>query len=247
MMQIGLFRRNVMKTVQAKATKLALRTATKSTPRVQAAQATVALTVHTGQLLQALSQYVLGAQQTQEMKDHAFHTMGDIGADLAILCRVLKVNMPSSTKKVKLVGTRAAALLQLDSLSTDLLRQVERGLFVSPTMTTVKKMVSMPQKGGAKEERDVEIVNAEAETAAETDRQAEMKSFLSGAVDVFWRLNFDLFGQPPAAVLDAKFKRLQAQYPEITFDTGDTPKAPKAKAKKAPAKPKKQAEEPVPA
>jgi len=219
-----------MKTLNAKATKLALRTASKSTTRVQAAQATVALKVHTGQLLQALSQYVLGFPQTQEMKDNALHTMGDIGADLAVLCRVLKVSMPSSTKKVKLVGTRAAALLQLDSLATDLLRQTDRSLFVAPPMVKVKKMVSMPQKGGAKEERDVEVVDAPADTQAETDRQAEMKSFLSGAVDVFWRLNFDLFGQPPVAALDAKFKRLQAEHPEISFDTGEKKQEPVAPA-----------------
>ena len=76
--------------------------------------------------------------------------LGDIGYDLTALARVLKVKMPSTTKKVKLVGTRGAAMLQLDSLTTDLLRQVEQGLFVSPKMTTVKKIVSMPQKGGAR-------------------------------------------------------------------------------------------------
>ena len=58
--------------------------------------------------------------------------LGDIGYDLTALARVLKVKLPSSTKKSKLVGTRGAALLQLDSLATDLLRQVEQSLFRHP-------------------------------------------------------------------------------------------------------------------
>jgi hypothetical protein len=77
----------------------------------------------------------------------------------------------------------------------------------------------MPQKGGAKEERDVEVVDAEADQAAEADRQNQMKSFLSGAIDVFWRLCFDMTGQAPVAVLEAKFTRMKAEYPAVTFDT----------------------------
>ena len=103
--------------------------------------------------------------------------------------------------------------LQLDSLATDILRQAEQSLFVSPTMTTVKKMVTMPQKGGAKEERNVDIVDAAAEQAAETERQNQMRSFLAGAIDVFWRLCFDMTGEPPVKVLDAKFARMKEGIP----------------------------------
>jgi len=217
-MQIGTFRRNVGKTLTPKLTKTALRLVSKNTARTQTAQGAVGLKSHTGQLLQITSQYLLGLPQTQEMKDQAFVTLGDIGYNLTVLARVLKVKLPSTTKKAKLVGTRGAAILQLDSLATDLLRQTEQGLFVSPKMTMVKKMVSMPQKGGAKEERDVEVVDAEADQAAEADRQNQMKSFLSGAIDVFWRLCFDMTGQAPVAVLEAKFARMKTEYPAVTFD-----------------------------
>lgn len=242
-MLIGTFRRNVVKSLTPKATKTALRTVSKNTSRMQIAQGAVALKGHTGQLLQTTGQYLLGLQQTQEMKNDSARVLGDIGYDLTLLARVLKVKLPSSTKKSKLVGTRGAAILQLDSLATDLLRTVERGLFVSPQMTTTTKMVSMPQKGGAKEERTVDIVDLAAEQAAEMERQTEMKSFLSGAIDLFWRLCFDMTGNPPEAVLQAKLDRLPQEFPSITFDTEVKKKAGPKKGPKA----KKVAAEPVPA
>lgn len=227
-MQTGTFRRQVGKTFAAKTTKTAIRTASKNTTRVLVAQGTVALKGHTGQLMQTMSQYLLGLQQTQEMKDAASTVLGDIGFDLAMLCRVLKVKLPASTKKSKLVGTRAAALLQLDGLTTNLLRQVERGVFVSPKMTTVKKMVALPLKG-TKEERNVDVVDVEAEAAQEAERQNEMKSYLAGAVDVYWRLCFDVTGKPPAAAFEDKFKRMHSEFPNVTW-AEDKPKA-KTKAK----------------
>jgi len=238
-MQIGTFRRNVAKTLPVKATKTALRMVSKNTVRTQVVRGAVGLKGHTGQLLQIMGQYLLGLPQTQEMKDHATATLGDIGYDLTAIARVLKVKLPSSTKKAKLVGTRGSAILQLDSLATDILRQAEQSLFVSPTMTTVKKMVPMPQKGGAKEERNVEVVDVAAEQAAEMERQNQIRSFLSGAIDVYWRLCFDLTGEPPVTVMDAKFARMKKDFPGITFDSGEkkakatkaAPPAPKAVAK----------------
>lgn len=246
-MQTGLFRRQVMKTMSVKASKLALRTVAKNTQRVQIAQGTVALKVHSGRLMQAMSQYVLGLQMTQEMKQDADVALGDIGYDLALLSRVLKAKLPSATKKSKLVGTRAAALLHLDVLSTNLLDAVQKGLFVSPKMTTVKKMVTVSMKDGAhlQEEREVSVVDTEGEKAAETARQHEMQVLLSAVVDVFWRLCLDITGKPPVGVMEEKFTRMQAEFPSVTWvvDAPKTaPKAPteaKAKAPKAKAKAEK--------
>ena len=217
-MTIGAFRKSVGKTLTTKSVKTAMRVASRNTQRTQIAQAAVALKGDTGRLIQNMGQYLLGLQATQEMKDEAFQTLGDIGYDLTVLARTLKVKLPSSTKKSKLVGTRSAALLQFDSLTTDLLRQVEVGVFGSPKMTSIKKMVTNPSKGGAKEERDVDVVDVEADKAAEAERQTQMKSFLSGAIDVYWRLCFDVTGKAPAAVLDAKFARMKAQYPNVEFE-----------------------------
>jgi len=217
-MTIGAFRKSVGKTLTTKSVKTAMRVASRNTQRTQIAQAAVALKGDTGRLIQNMGQYLLGLQATQEMKDGAFQTLGDIGYDLTVLARTLKVKLPSSTKKSKLVGTRSAALLQFDSLTTELLRQVEVGVFGSPKMTSIKKMVTNPSKGGAKEERDVDVVDVEADKAAEAERQTQMKSFLSGAIDVYWRLCFDVTGKAPAAVLDAKFNRMKAQYPNVEFE-----------------------------
>jgi hypothetical protein len=248
-MKIGMFRRVVAKTLIPKRIKIAMRTTSKNTVRTLLARSTVALKVHTGQLLQTTGAYVLGAQQTQEMKDHALLDLGNIAYDLTVMARTLKVKLPSSTKKIKLVGTRGAALLQLDSLATNLLHTVEGGLFDTPPMVTVKKMVPMPQKGGVKEEREVRVVDAEADEAAEATRQNQMRSFLSGAIDIYWRLCFDLLGEPPAGVLEAMATRLKADYPEeAPAPTPVAPAAPKGKvtfpaavppAKKAPVKGKK--------
>ena len=248
-MVIGTFRRNVGKTFTPKVTKLALRTASKNTQRTQIAQASVSLKEHTGRLLQITGPYVLGAQQTQEVKDEAFKVLGDIGFDLAALSRGFKTKLPSSTKKIKLVGTRGAAILQLDSLATDLLAQTAKSLFAAPKTTSVQKMVSMPQKGGVKEERTVEIVDAAAEHGAEAERQTSMQSFLSGAVDVYWRLCWDMTGQVPAAILAAKFERMKTEYPGVQFDTAPKVKKAASTATAAPAPKKKAAKaaEPVPA
>jgi hypothetical protein len=230
-MKIGMFRRQVAKTFAVKATKIGLRNASKSTSRVLAAQSAVALKAHTGQLVQATSQYLLGLQMTQEMKDAAFVAMGDIGFDLTALCRVLKVKLPSSTKKSKLVGTRAAAILQLDSLTTNLLVEAQESMFSGFKATKVTKMVSMPQKGGVKEEREVEVVDVDAETLANEARQTEMRSYLTGAVDVYWRLSFDLLGEAPASALAAKFDRMKVEFPGTTWAEDVKPKAGKAKPK----------------
>ncbi len=218
-MTIGTFRRYVSKTLTTKSVKTAIRTVSRNTQRTQIAHATVALKGNSGRLIQNMSQYLLGVQTSQEMKDEVFQTLGDIGYDLAVLARVLKVKLPSSTKKSKLIGTRGAALLQFDGLTTNLLHQVEQGVFVSPKMTTIKKMVTNPSKGGVKEERDVEVVDVEADKAAEAARQNDMKPLLSGAIDVYWRLCFDVTGKAPEAVLDAKFERMKAQFPNVVFES----------------------------
>jgi len=59
-------------------------------------------------------------------------------------------------------------------------------------------------------------------------------------VQLFWRLNFELFGQPPVVVFQHKFGRMVGEYPDVTFDTVETksetpakPKTPKVKKEKA--------------
>ena len=220
-MQIGTFRKNVMKTVAVKGSKLGIRTVSRNTNKTNIAHAIVWLKGHVGSLLQVLTPYVLGAQMSAEHKADALVVMGDIAYDLTVLCRVLKVKMPSATKKSKLTGTRTAGLMELDSLATDLLQVMERGTFQSPKLKTIKKVVVLPNKGGAKEERDVEVVDVEAEAKADLARQDTMRSLLTSFVALFWRLTYDTLQAPPVVVIDAKFARMVKDFPDVTFDTSE--------------------------
>lgn len=215
-MTIGIFRRQVAKTMAPKPVKMALRTVAKNTARTQVAHAVVALKTDTGRLMQAMSQYLLGLQQSQAMKADAAYVLGDIGFDLVALSKVLKVKLPAATKKNKLTGTRGAGLLHLDGLATNLLRQVSQGLFVAPKMTTKSKIVANPHTG-TKEERQVDVVDSEADAAADAVRMAELKSLVTEAVALYWRLCFDITGQAPDALLKAKFARMQAEFPTIAW------------------------------
>jgi len=223
-MLIGTYRKNVMKTVAIKPAKLGLRVVSKNTLRTNLLHATVSLKAHTGRLMQSLSQYVLGLPMTQEMKDAAFKDMADISYDVMILCRALKLKMPASTKKIKLTGTRTAAILTLDSLTTDLLAEVETGIFNGPQMTRVTKDVVLPNKGGIKESREVDVVDVAAESEVEKKRQEQMRTLLAGIVDVYWRLSFDMFQTPPVALFEHKFNRMRQAFPSVEFDVADKPK-----------------------
>ena len=55
---------------------------------------------------------------------------------------------------------------------------------------------------------------------------------------MYWRLCFDMTGEPPVAVLDAKFARMQKEYPAIAFDTGEKKPKPAAAGPVAKAKAK---------
>lgn len=215
---IGTFRKNVMKTLNAKSAKNGLRLVAKNTVRTNITHTTVTLATSTGRLTQLLTPYLLGAQFTPEMKTHAAEVMGDVGYDLTVLCRLLKVKLPSSTKKIKLSGTRSAAILQLNNLSTEILRVVEEGVFGGPKMTKVTKDVVLPNKGGVKESREVDVIDSDAETSAETDRQVGIKNYLTAMVDLYWRLSFEMLGHPPAELFAAKLAGMQIAHPEITFD-----------------------------
>src|ERR1041385_7290378 len=150
-MKSGTFRKNVLKTVQIKPIKAGLKQVARNTLRTHITHGIVSLNLHTGNVLQALTPYVLGEQMLPSMTDSAKIALGDVVADLALLCRALKVKMPTATKKSKLTGTRGAALLHMASLATDLLGFVHGGITNGPMLKAVEKEVVLPNKGGAKE------------------------------------------------------------------------------------------------
>lgn len=227
-MQIGQFRKNVMKTVNTKTVKAGIRQVSRNTLKANIAHSGVSLAVGVGNLVQALSQYVLGEQIKPEMKEDALIEMGNVGYHLVVLARVLKVKLPSSTKKIKLQGTRTAALIELQGVVTDFLEIVGLSLFEAPPTTTVKKMVVMPNKGGAKEERDTQVIDVAAEAAKDQLQQTALAAMLTDAVQLYWKLCFSTFEQPPVIAFENKFARMQKEYPGIEFDTSVPTPKPKA-------------------
>jgi hypothetical protein len=247
------FRKNVLKTVNIKQSKLALKFTAKKNHKTAIAAAVVRVSRDVGVVLEKQRNYLLGLQMTQESKQELRPVMGDLGADLVVLCRFLKVKTPTTTKKSKLVGTRGAALLQLDSLSTDMLATIGDALFAAPKMKTVKKLVNIPNGGKDvhKEERDVQVIDVEAEGKAEQEREERLRKLTSQVVDLFWKMCFDIYAQPPAVLLQQKLERLVSEYPTTQFVLTETPKK-TAEAAKAPsgkkgkkAVSKKSADEPV--
>lgn len=220
-MQSGTFRKNVMRSMDAKAAKLGLKNVAKNTQRTSMVMTAVLFASHVGQLIQALSQYILGLQLSSEMKDTARTAMQDIGFDLAAFCRVLRISMPASTKKSKLSGTRTAAVLQLWSAATAILTTVSTGVFSGPKMKIVTKMVTIPSKAGAKEERQVSVVDPDLEKGAESERQESIKAAVGVAIDVYWRICYDLFETPPWTLFDEKMERMKVEFPHVEFETAD--------------------------
>jgi hypothetical protein len=216
------FRKNVLKTVNIKQSKLALKFTAKKNHKTAISAAVVSVSRDVGEVM-----------AKQELKP----AMGDLGADLVVLCRFLKVKTPTTTKKSKLVGTRTAALLQLGSLSTDMLATVGDALFAAPKMKTVKKLVNIPNGGKDvhKEERDVQVIDVDLEGKAEQEREERLRKLTAQMVDLYWKLCFDVYAQPPAALLLQKLERLVSEYPKTEFILTDPPKKTATPDKKAPA------------
>lgn len=230
-MQIGTFRKNVMKTVNAKTAKAGLRRLASNTQRTNIFQTTVAVRTDMGRLLSALRPVVLGEQFTAAMEATASPAFGDLGASLVALAKLLKVKTPTSTKKAKLVGTRTLGLMELDQVTTEALG-VAQGIFTGPVTLTVNKEITLPSTG-EKVKRDVQEVDKEKEEAAEAGRITELQSLITKAVDLYWRLSLDIFKSAPAPMFAAKMDRLKAAYPSVQFETEPVKEAKPETAKEA--------------
>jgi hypothetical protein len=228
------FRKNAMKTHIPKSIKLGLQTTSKNRLRTSVAAQTVSLKANVGGVIQDTRDYILGTSDfTEDMKAHVLGDFGQIGYDLTILSKLLKVKTPTATKKIKLTGTRTAGLLELDALTTDLLTVINTSTFTAPVMTLTKKMVTLPNKGGIKEEREVAVIDMAKESELEAHRQESIKTTLAKVIDLFWRLCFDIFHEAPALVFSHQFEAMQARYPNIEFEVGGTEDAEEATEAKA--------------
>ena len=219
---IGNFRKNVAKTISAKAAKLGLKTLVKNTQAVNIAHVGADLTRNVGNLLQSQEQNILGFQVTQEDKDKAAFFLGDVGASVVALAKVLKVKTPSSASKKKLVGTRASNLLQLHSLATDLFFFAEELMFATPPTTKVNKDVKNPSTGVVTN-REVSVVDEAANKVVQAANEASIKSALESIIPLYWGLCYDITGNAPSLVMASKLERMKTEHPEIAFEKDSEP------------------------
>lgn len=233
----GVFRKNAIKLMSAKEIKKSLRFNGKSNLRVLLAKAATNIVIDSNALVADLSMYMLGFPFTQEIKDKAEAGMQNLGLSIVTMARILKVKTPSSTRKMKMAGTRGANLLILIDSSADLLEVTRAFTFDKTSSITVKRMINIPGAvNGApkKEEREVEVVDEEKEAAHFENHQNTLKSILENMIVIYWKLCFDMFAEGPAFLFAKKLKQLQVENPEIKFELTEKTTEPKAKEVKVP-------------
>ena len=208
-MQIGLYRKTVMKALDTKRAKVGLKMVARSNTRTNIALASVGLTAEVGKLLYVLNPYILGLQFTKEMREGAEYTFGQIGYHLTILSRLLNVKTPQATKnRMKMHGTRTANLLQLLNASTEVL-QLFGGTFDGPPMREVDKLIVLPKQNGKKEMRKVRQVDVDADKQVQLDRMRQLRSIVAFACDLYWRLCVDIFQVAPAVFFARSARELE--------------------------------------
>ena len=107
-----------------------MRKVARKTTTTNLSHAIVGLKSETGELLQGLHAYILGTQLNDAMRSNAREELGDIAYYTTVLCKVLKIKMPTSSKKVALKNmTLTDALLRIDGVATDLLDQYKKSFY----------------------------------------------------------------------------------------------------------------------
>ena len=216
------YRKNVFKTLSIKPAKEGVKYAARNTARINLFHATTGLATECMELVKGLTPYILEGKVSAEAKDNAFEELGDVGYYLNVLAKTLKLKAPSSTKKVKLVGTRAKALLDLLGHAETLLSIQKKVFYGLKTKDIVKNVAASPAKGlkPAQEAhaKTMQVLDAEAQDAVDVARAAAMLEPLNAAIGVFYALCFDMFNVAPAAVYAGNIAKLAHRYPEGFFE-----------------------------
>jgi len=245
-MENALYRKNVLKTLSLKPAKLGLKYVLKNQRTVNILHTAVGLSTEVGELFAGLSDYISGASRfTDDMRVNAFEECGDIGYYVVALAKQLKAKIPGSGKKVKLKGTRTAALLELLRLSTDIL-SLNKKVFYGPKMSVLKehreKKVFDVDAAGLriptgtmnkfnKPEYSFKLVDTLVEIyhvdlpgteAMWVEREAQMILLLQQFCDIFWALVYDLFEVTPSNVFVGNIAKLEKRYGKGFFDLSDS-------------------------
>jgi NTP pyrophosphatase (non-canonical NTP hydrolase) len=246
LMQLPLYRKNVFKTWIRRAIKDAAKYVARDSKRASVLHALIGMATEVGDLFQALQQYLLEGRMSSGAKDAAFEEMGDLGYYLVVTAKMLKVRLPGAGKKIKLVGTRGKALMDLQTVVTKLLstgkhalesvaeKEVQKAVPARAEVTNKAGKVIRPATvAGTK---TVMVLDPEKQKEIDQEVHDQQEELLVQAADLYYRLCYDLFQQPPAAVFYGNVVKLQTLHQGVAFELT----APKAVAK-APAKPVKAA------
>lgn len=218
-MDAGLYRKNVMRTLSIKPAKLGLMVTARNTERTNVQHCIDGFVSETLEFFKAMRPYVEGQQLSKvnlKGSDGVVIELGDVGYYLAVLCKVLKLKAFSAKKKVKLETTITAAMMDLLACASDL-ADLAKKTYYGPKTTSIVKQVKNP-KTQEVSDKTVIVVDKEAEAAAWTERKALMVPLIERAAELHSMLCLAILGTTTAPVNMANILKLAVRYPEGYFE-----------------------------
>ena len=204
-MDTAQYKRGVMKTLSIKPAKEGLRYAARNTGRTTLLHGAVGLATEAMELLGAAQQYLLDGRMTSEARAAVVDELGDCGYYLVVMAKTLKVKVPGSGKKLKIVGTRGKALL-------DFLHLAERILSSQKKVFYGVKTMDNPALPGRL------VLDPAAQAEVDAGWAEVLKPLIVAALDLYARLSHDLTGGSAAEVMDANIAKLTLRYGAGFFD-----------------------------
>jgi hypothetical protein len=195
--------RHLKKTESKAKIKLGAKFAVKDTQRVLRSRALFLLSGDVGELVYVLTPYLLGNKWDDHMVLESRIILGRIGVDLIRAAKIMKVKVPGLGKRIKLKGTRSAALLELMTVTHDLAAINAESMLPSVNVIKEKRTVVLPSKGGQKVVREVSVVDKDKEEVDEAERISIFYPALETAVTLYWGLCYSILGESPEGVVSA--------------------------------------------
>lgn len=201
-METALFRKNIMRTLSVKPAKAGLKRLAGHNSRLNISHSALGVSLESVELVTALDEYILGGKTwSPELADMALEEMGDFGYYLILGCKYLKVSVPGSGKKSKLVGmTRGKALLQLMKLANDAGDLFHRNAYYGPVF--IKNPDGTPSR----------VLDKEATDAIEAERNEKLRHIYRQMIHLYWMLCYEMFGEAPAYVFNANIAKLEKRF-----------------------------------
>ncbi len=229
-MDISTYRRNVVKTMPVKPAKAALRYVTRNTQRTNMLHAAIGVATEMGELIQGVENYLLIGKTTDLEKLQAKEELGDFAYYLTALAKAVKAKMPGSGKKLKLVGTRGKALLDLQNLVLghggilDIMKKsIAGGIATKGVPVAAKTRKGKDGKPIIIPAHETQVLDVELQKAEDVVLVVKMKEKVEAVIDLYYRLCYEMFNVPPAVVFQANIDKLVAKYPKLEFEQQKAP------------------------